>query len=97
MTALNALPNSWSYLYPDTNDYYYRYGDGYLYQVDRHDNLIANLLPLMASPRDRSTRSWRCISHANTTAGSSSHQALIAPRQTAVAMRVVAPTVARRP
>ena len=36
------------YLYPDTPDYYYRYGDGYLYQVDRGSNLIAALLPLLA-------------------------------------------------
>jgi hypothetical protein len=43
-----ALPQSLSYLYPDTPDYYYRYGDGYLYQVDRTDNLIASLIPLLA-------------------------------------------------
>ena len=47
-TALNAFPTRLSYLYPDTQDYYYRYGDGYLYQVDRGTNLIASLLPLMA-------------------------------------------------
>jgi hypothetical protein len=47
-TALGALPASVSYLYPDTPDYYYRYGDGYLYQVDRGTNLIAALLPLLA-------------------------------------------------
>jgi len=47
-TALNAFPTRLAYLYPDTQDYYYRYGDGYLYQVDRGTNLIANLLPLMA-------------------------------------------------
>ena len=45
---LMALPQSVSYLYPDTPDYYYRYGDGYLYQVDRGSNLIAALLPLLA-------------------------------------------------
>ena len=45
---LYALPASASYLYPDTPDYYYRYGDGYLYQVDRGTNVIANLLPLLA-------------------------------------------------
>lgn len=44
---LAALPQSVSYLYPDTNDYYYRYGDGYLYQVDRSSNLIDSLLPLL--------------------------------------------------
>ncbi len=47
-TALNAFPTRLAYLYPDTPDYYYRYGDGYLYEVDRGTNLIANLLPLMA-------------------------------------------------
>ncbi|WP_310468161.1 hypothetical protein [Sphingomonas sp.] len=34
--------------YRDNDDYYYRYGDGYLYQVNRRDNLIASLLPLFA-------------------------------------------------
>jgi hypothetical protein len=48
IAALSALPASVSYLYPDTADYYYRYGDGYLYQVDRTDNLIAALIPLIA-------------------------------------------------
>lgn len=46
--TLNALPRSLNYLYPDTSDYYYRYGDGYLYQVGRSDNLIMSLLPLIA-------------------------------------------------
>ena len=45
---LSPLPASVQYLYPDTDDYYYRYGDGYLYQVDRGDNLISSLLPLLA-------------------------------------------------
>jgi hypothetical protein len=44
---LMALPQSVSYLYPDTNDYYYRYGNGYLYQVDRGNNLVEALLPLL--------------------------------------------------
>jgi hypothetical protein len=48
ITTLSALPRSLNYLYPDTDDYYYRYGDGYLYQVDRSDNLILSLLPLIA-------------------------------------------------
>jgi hypothetical protein len=34
------------YLYPDTNDFYYRYGDGYMYRVDRGTSLIDALLPL---------------------------------------------------
>ena len=51
IATLSALPASVSYLYPDTDDYYYRYGDGYLYQVDRGDNLISALLPLIAGGR----------------------------------------------
>jgi hypothetical protein len=45
--TLSPLPQTVQYLYPDTPDYYYRYGDGYLYQVDRGSNLIAALLPLL--------------------------------------------------
>jgi hypothetical protein len=45
---LSVLPQSVSYLYPDTPDYYYRDGSGYLYEVDRDTNLIASLLPLIA-------------------------------------------------
>jgi hypothetical protein len=46
--ALSPLPATIQYLYPDTPDYYYRWGDGYLYQVNRTDNLIAALIPLLA-------------------------------------------------
>jgi hypothetical protein len=46
IAALGAVPVSARYLYPDTNDYFYRYGDGYLYRVDRGDQLISALLPL---------------------------------------------------
>src|SRR4029078_12245295 len=48
LMALSPLPMGVSYLYPDTPDYYYRYGDGYLYQVDRGSDLSASLFPLMA-------------------------------------------------
>jgi hypothetical protein len=48
VAALSALPPAISYLYPDTRDYYYRYGDGYLYEVNRSNDVIAALLPLMA-------------------------------------------------
>ena len=48
LAALAPLPASIQYLYPDTPDYYYRYGDGYLYQVDRGTDLIAALIPLLA-------------------------------------------------
>ena len=46
--AFSPLPASISYLYPATPDYYYQYGDGYLYQVNRGSNLIASLIPLLA-------------------------------------------------
>jgi hypothetical protein len=45
---LAALPASVSYLYPNTPDYYYQYGGGYLYQVDRSTSLIDALIPLLA-------------------------------------------------
>jgi hypothetical protein len=48
VAGIAAVPATIQYLYPDTPDYYYRYGDGYLYQVDRGDNLIAALIPLLA-------------------------------------------------
>jgi len=48
IAGIAAVPTTIQYLYPDTPDYYYRYGDGYLYQVDRGDNLIAALIPLLA-------------------------------------------------
>jgi len=48
IVGLSALPEALNYYYPATNDYYYRYGDGYLYQVNRQTDLISSLLPLMA-------------------------------------------------
>jgi hypothetical protein len=46
--GLSPLPASIQYLYPATPRYYYQYGDGYLYQVDRGTNLIDALIPLLA-------------------------------------------------
>ncbi len=46
--TLSPFPASLDYLYPSTPDYYYRYGDGYAYQIDRGSNLIAALIPLLA-------------------------------------------------
>jgi hypothetical protein len=48
-TALrtSALPYALQGFYPDTRDNYYRYGDGYLYGVDRNSNLINSILPLL--------------------------------------------------
>lgn len=45
---LAPLPRSIDYLYPSTDDYYYRYGNGYVYQVDNSSNLITALIPLLA-------------------------------------------------
>ena len=46
IASLGTVPYSVRYLYPDTNDFYYRYGDGYMYRVDRGTSLIDALLPL---------------------------------------------------
>jgi hypothetical protein len=46
VAALSSVPLSAQYLYPDTNDYYYRYGGDYMYRVDRSSSLIDALLPL---------------------------------------------------
>ena len=45
---LEALPASLGYLYPSTPNYYYEYGGGYMYQVDRGSSLIDALIPLLA-------------------------------------------------
>jgi len=45
---LSPVPQTIQYLYPDTPNYYYQYGDGYLYQVDRTSSLISALIPLLA-------------------------------------------------
>ncbi|MEO6359134.1 MAG: hypothetical protein ABIO43_00995 [Sphingomicrobium sp.] len=44
--ASSYLPDRLRDLYRDDDDRYYRYGDGYLYQVDRRSNLVSSLLPL---------------------------------------------------
>ena len=46
--ALGPLPAEMQYLYPATPDYYYQWGNGYVYQVDRGTNLIDALIPLLA-------------------------------------------------
>lgn len=48
VAPIGPIPAEISYLYPATPNYYYEWGDGYLYQVDRSDNLIAALIPLVA-------------------------------------------------
>ncbi len=44
--TFDSFPLSARYLYPDTDDYFYRFGDGYAYRVDRDSALISALLPL---------------------------------------------------
>jgi len=44
--TFDTFPVSARYLYPDTDDYFYRFGDGYAYRVDRDSALISALLPL---------------------------------------------------
>lgn len=44
--AFQALPDRLQYVYGDSPDYYYRYGDGYLYRVNRSNDVISSLLPL---------------------------------------------------
>ena len=41
------MPLALQGLYADTPNSYYRYGDGYMYQVNRQSNLIESLLPLL--------------------------------------------------
>ena len=45
--TFNDVPLGFRAFYPDTSDYYYRYGDGYMYRVDRSNDLISALLPLI--------------------------------------------------
>jgi hypothetical protein len=43
------LPLGLRDLFRDDDDFYYRYGDGYMYRVDRDTNLVASLLPLLGA------------------------------------------------
>ena len=47
--ASNSFPVGLRDIYYDTDDYYYRWGDGYAYRVDRGDQLISALLPLVGA------------------------------------------------
>jgi hypothetical protein len=47
--ASNYMPLGLRDIYYDTPDYYYRWGDGYAYRVNRSDNLVAALLPLIGA------------------------------------------------
>ncbi len=43
----NLVPLALRDLYRDDDEHYYRYGDGYMYRVDRRSNLVESLLPLL--------------------------------------------------
>ncbi|HUG45084.1 MAG TPA: hypothetical protein VMK31_01050 [Sphingomicrobium sp.] len=43
---LSELPNRLRYAYADDEDYYYRYGNGHVYRVDRSSDIVRALLPL---------------------------------------------------
>jgi len=47
--ALEPLPRSFGSLFYDNDDYYYRYGGGYVYRVDRDRDLISGLIPLVGA------------------------------------------------
>jgi hypothetical protein len=44
--TLRELPDRLRVVYVDTPEYYYRYGNGYVYRVNRQNDLISALLPL---------------------------------------------------
>jgi hypothetical protein len=48
LAGLSILPQSVQYLYPDNDDHYYRYGGGYVYRVERDNDLIDWILPMLA-------------------------------------------------
>ena len=47
--ADSYLPGLFRSWYPDNDRYYYRYGDGNAYRVNRNDNLVSGLFPLANS------------------------------------------------
>jgi hypothetical protein len=44
--AFRDVPQRLQSIYAPTPDYYYRYGDGYMYRVNRDNDVISSLLPL---------------------------------------------------
>ena len=44
--AFRDLPDKLRYVYQDTPDHYYRYGDGYVYRINRQNDVVSSLLPL---------------------------------------------------
>lgn len=46
--ADSYLPGQFRSWYPDNDRYYYRYGDGNAFRVNRNDNLVSGLFPLVS-------------------------------------------------
>lgn len=49
VAALDPLPRAIRGLYYDDDDSYYRYGGGYVYRVDRGNDLISSIIPLFGA------------------------------------------------
>jgi hypothetical protein len=49
LAALSPLPVRLQSIYPDTPNYYYTYGNGYVYRVNRTNDVISALLPLFGA------------------------------------------------
>ena len=49
LTAFERVPVRLRNIYRDTPDYYYQYGDGYMYRVNRTNDVVSALLPLFGA------------------------------------------------
>lgn len=47
--ANSYLPGLYRSWFPDTNQYSYRFGDGYAYRIDRSNNFVSGLFPLSST------------------------------------------------
>lgn len=45
----DMIPYAYRSWYRDDDDYFYRMGDGYIYRIDRGDNLVSGLIPLFGA------------------------------------------------
>ncbi len=43
------VPNQYQAFYPDTPDDYYRFANGYVYEIDRDTGMVESMVPLMAN------------------------------------------------
>lgn len=43
-----AVPEAWQYRFRDGDDHYYRYDGGYIYRIDRGNDFISSIIPLMS-------------------------------------------------